>query len=175
MQYIYTENSDEPLARVDSHGQHAEIYWYHTELNGLPESVTDSNGDTIRRWSRSLRVSVPVAWDTPQNLPFQGSTWTTKRACTTTPSAATTRRADATRRWIRLVCWVALKPIPIVVDPLGWVDPLGLLPCAKKIHALRTGGKNTIVEVRTKRKRMSYYTLHFPVIRRSRELCRKMP
>ncbi|XDK46752.1 Hypothetical protein ABZS17D1_00223 [Kosakonia cowanii] len=77
VQYIYTENSYEPLARVDSHGEHAEIFWYHTELNGLPDSVTDSNGDTVWRgastaWGRSLRESTPVEWDTPQNLRFQG-------------------------------------------------------------------------------------------------------
>ena len=30
VQYIYTENSYKPLARVDSHGEHAETFWYHT-------------------------------------------------------------------------------------------------------------------------------------------------
>nr|WP_313353448.1 RHS repeat-associated core domain-containing protein [Kosakonia cowanii] len=77
VQYIYTENSYEPLARVDSHSEHADIFWYHTELNGLPDSVTDSNGDTVWRgastaWGRSLRESTPVEWDTLQNLRFQG-------------------------------------------------------------------------------------------------------
>ncbi|MGF6566191.1 YD repeat-containing protein [Kosakonia cowanii] len=72
---LYTDNSYEPLARVDSHGEHADIFWYHTELNGLPDSVTDSNGDTVWRgastaWGRSLRESTPVNWDTPQNLRF---------------------------------------------------------------------------------------------------------
>jgi len=106
VQYIYTENSYEPLARVDSHGEHADIFWYHTELNGLPDSVTDSNGDTVWRgassaWGRSLRESTPVNWDTPQNLRFRISTWTAKPACTTTPFATTTRRAGVTPRWIR--------------------------------------------------------------------------
>jgi len=77
VQYIHTENSYEPLARVDSHGEHADIFWYHTELNGLTDSVTDSNGDTVWRgastaWGRSLRESTPVEWDTPQNLRFLG-------------------------------------------------------------------------------------------------------
>ncbi|MBS5775888.1 MAG: RHS domain-containing protein, partial [Enterobacter cloacae] len=77
VQYIHTEDSYEPLARVDSHGEHADIFWYHTELNGLPDSVTDSNGDTVWRgassaWGRRLRESAPVEWDTPQNLRFQG-------------------------------------------------------------------------------------------------------
>ncbi|WP_326902769.1 RHS domain-containing protein [Kosakonia cowanii] len=92
VQYIHTETSYEPLARVDSHGEHADIFWYHTELNGLPDSVTDSNGDTVWRgassaWGRSLRESTPVNWDTPQNLRFRISTWTAKPACTTTPFA----------------------------------------------------------------------------------------
>ncbi|WP_071531963.1 RHS domain-containing protein [Kosakonia radicincitans] len=29
--------------------QYAEIYWYHSEINGLPQSVTDSNGDIVWR------------------------------------------------------------------------------------------------------------------------------
>ncbi|WP_156884902.1 hypothetical protein [Kosakonia cowanii] len=33
VQYIYTENSYEPLARVDSHGKHTETFWYHTARN----------------------------------------------------------------------------------------------------------------------------------------------
>lgn len=40
VQYVNTEGSYEPLARVDSVFDDCEIYWYHTELNGLPEWVT---------------------------------------------------------------------------------------------------------------------------------------
>ncbi len=47
VQYVYTENSYEPLARIDSRQQHAEMYWYHTEINGLPEKVTDSHGEIV--------------------------------------------------------------------------------------------------------------------------------
>ncbi|WP_160030655.1 hypothetical protein [Serratia rhizosphaerae] len=36
-QYLYKEDSYEPLARVDRHGDSSEVYWYHSELNGLPE------------------------------------------------------------------------------------------------------------------------------------------
>ncbi|ANR79226.1 hypothetical protein BBB57_13725 [Kosakonia sacchari] len=77
VQYIYTENSYEPLARVDSRGEHAEVYWYHTELNGLPEKVTDSSGDIIWQgvsttWGRSERENSTADWDVPQNLRFQG-------------------------------------------------------------------------------------------------------
>ncbi|WP_455915963.1 hypothetical protein [Pantoea agglomerans] len=34
-QYLYSEGSWEPLARVDSIGKQSDIFWYHTELNGL--------------------------------------------------------------------------------------------------------------------------------------------
>jgi len=131
VQYIYTENSYEPLARVDSHGEHADIFWYHTELNGLPDSVTDSNGDTVWRgastaWGRSLRESTPVEWDTPQNLRFQGQYLDRETGL----HYNTFRYYDPAGG-----CYTQMDPIGLagglntytyVVDPLGWVDPLGL-------------------------------------------------
>ena len=33
VQYIHVENSYEPLARVDSYGEHTETFWYHTAKN----------------------------------------------------------------------------------------------------------------------------------------------
>ncbi|EPZ5287532.1 RHS repeat-associated core domain-containing protein [Cronobacter dublinensis] len=77
VQYVYTEGSYEPLARVDSVFDDCEIYWYHTELNGLPERVTDVDGQTVWRgqfstWGKTEReLSVPQ-WQVPQNLRFQG-------------------------------------------------------------------------------------------------------
>jgi len=131
VQYIYTENSYEPLARVDSHGEHADIFWYHTELNGLPDSVTDSNGETVWRgastaWGRSLRESTPVTWDTPQNLRFQGQYLDRETGL----HYNTFRYYDPAGG-----CYTQMDPIGLagglntytyVVDPLGWVDPLGL-------------------------------------------------
>ncbi|EOE5495783.1 DUF6707 family protein [Cronobacter turicensis] len=49
VQYVYTEGSYDPLARADSVFDDCEIYWYHTELNGLPERVTDADGQTVWR------------------------------------------------------------------------------------------------------------------------------
>jgi len=131
VQYIYSENSFEPLARVDSHGEYADIFWYHTELNGLPDSVTDSNGDTIWRgastaWGRSLRESTPVNWDTPQNLRFQGQYLDRETGL----HYNTFRYYDPAAG-----CYTQMDPIGLlgglntytyVVDPLVWVDPLGL-------------------------------------------------
>ncbi|WP_370569236.1 RHS repeat-associated core domain-containing protein [Kosakonia sp. S58] len=132
VQYIHTENSYEPLARVDSHGEHADIFWYHTELNGLPDSVTDSNGETVWRgassaWGRSLRESTPVNWYTPQNLRFQGQYLDRETGL----HYNTFRYYDPAGG-----CYTQMDPIGLagglntytyVVDPLGWVDPLGLM------------------------------------------------
>ena len=108
VQYIYTENSYEPLARVDNHGEHADIFWYHTELNGLPDSVTDSkatpSGAPLPPRGAAACGKAHRSHGTPRRTcASRASTWTVKRACTTTPSATTTPRAGVTRRWIRLV------------------------------------------------------------------------
>jgi len=131
VQYIYTENSDEPLARVDSHGEHADIFWYHTELNGLPDSVTDSNGDTVWRgtssaWGRSLRESTPVNWDTPQNLRFQGQYLDRETGL----HYNTFRYYDPAGG-----CYTQMDPIGLnggtnlyqyAPNPIKWIDSLGL-------------------------------------------------
>ncbi|WP_198219290.1 MULTISPECIES: RHS domain-containing protein, partial [unclassified Snodgrassella] len=41
--YLYTdEGSYEPLARIDRNGnQEQHIYYFHTDLNGMPEELTD--------------------------------------------------------------------------------------------------------------------------------------
>uniref|UniRef100_UPI00374DACD6 RHS domain-containing protein n=1 Tax=Cronobacter dublinensis TaxID=413497 RepID=UPI00374DACD6 len=39
--------SYEPLGRVNRVFENCEIYWYHTELNRLPERVTDADGLTV--------------------------------------------------------------------------------------------------------------------------------
>mgnify|MGYP000968371180 CR=1 FL=1 len=116
----------------DSHGEHADIFWYHTELNGLPDSVTDSNGDTVWRgastaWGRSLRESTPVTRDTPQNLRFQGQYLDRETGL----HYNTFRYYDPAGG-----CYTQMDPIGLagglntytyVVDPLAWVDPLGLV------------------------------------------------
>ena len=135
VQYIYTENSYEPLARVDSHGEHTDIFWYHTELNGLPDSVTDSNGDTVWRgassaWGRRLRESTPVEWDTPQNLRFQGQYLDRETGL----HYNTFRYYDPAAG-----CYTQMDPIGLlgginlyqyVSNPLNWMDPVGLSGCA---------------------------------------------
>ncbi|APG20394.1 type IV secretion protein Rhs [Kosakonia radicincitans] len=134
VQYIYTENSYEPLARVDSRQQYAEIYWYHSEINGLPQSVTDSNGDIVWRgafsaWGRTERENDALRWDTPQNLRFQGQYLDRETGL----HYNTFRYYDPTGG-----CYAQMDPIGLlgglntytyVGDPLAWIDPLGLSSC----------------------------------------------
>ncbi|UXY11199.1 DUF6531 domain-containing protein [Kosakonia sp. ML.JS2a] len=131
VQYVYTENSYEPLARIDSRQQHAEMYWYHTEINGLPEKVTDSRGEVVwhgtsTAWGRSQHESVHAEWDVPQNLRFQGQYLDRETGL----HYNTFRYYDPTGG-----CYTQMDPIGLqgglntytyVIDPLGWVDPLGL-------------------------------------------------
>ncbi len=48
-QYLYSEGSWEPLARVDSIGEQSDIFWYHTGLNGLPQRMTNEQGEVVWR------------------------------------------------------------------------------------------------------------------------------
>ena len=75
--YLYTdEGSYEPLARIDRNGnQEQHIYYFHTDLNGLPEELTDKAGEIV--WECSYQL-----WGKPiqeiahreiqQNLRYQG-------------------------------------------------------------------------------------------------------
>jgi len=136
VQYVYEENSYSPLARVDSTGDVAEIYWYHAELNGLPERMTDADGETVWRgaftaWGRTLRESARGGWRGQQNLRFQGQYLDRETGL----HYNTLRYYDA---WGG--CYTQVDPIGLagglntygyVVDPLVWVDPLGL--CSLKL------------------------------------------
>ncbi|WP_202984056.1 RHS domain-containing protein [Snodgrassella sp. ESL0323] len=54
--YLYTgEGSYEPLARIDRNGnQEQHIYYFHTDLNGMPEELTDEAGEIV--WECSYQL-----------------------------------------------------------------------------------------------------------------------
>ncbi len=54
-QYIYGEGSWVPLARVDSIREQSDIFWYHTELNGLPQRMINEQGEVVWRGRFSTR------------------------------------------------------------------------------------------------------------------------
>ncbi|WP_370577826.1 RHS repeat domain-containing protein [Snodgrassella alvi] len=75
--YLYTdEGSYEPLARIDRNGnQEQHIYYFHTDLNGIPEELTDANGKILWECSFQLwgkRIHEIEHESVEQNLRYQG-------------------------------------------------------------------------------------------------------
>ena len=75
--YIYTDqNSYEPLARIDTDGnQEQHIRYFHTDLNGCPEELTDANGKILWECSFQLwgkRIHEIEHEPIEQNLRHQG-------------------------------------------------------------------------------------------------------
>ncbi len=140
VQYVYTEGSYEPLARVDSVFDDCEIYWYHTELNGLPERVTDADGQTVWRgqfstWGETEReLSVPQ-WQVPQNLRFQGQYLDRESGLHYNLFRYYDPVAGRYAQMDPIGLAGGLNTYSYVGDPLTWVDPWGLEPC---IHFNKT-------------------------------------
>ncbi|PIT13102.1 RHS repeat domain-containing protein [Snodgrassella alvi] len=75
--YIYTDqNSYEPLARIDKRGNEPErVMYFHTDLNGCPEELTDANGKILWECSFQLwgkRIHEIEHEPIEQNLRYQG-------------------------------------------------------------------------------------------------------
>ena len=75
--YLYTdEGSYEPLARIDRNGnQEQHIYYFHTDLNGMPEELTDEAGEIVWECSYQLwgkPVQEIAHREIQQNLRYQG-------------------------------------------------------------------------------------------------------
>ncbi|MCO6518364.1 RHS repeat-associated core domain-containing protein [Snodgrassella sp.] len=75
--YIYTDqNSYEPLARIDKRGNDPErVMYFHTDLNGCPEELTDENGEILWECSFQLwgkRIHEIEHESVEQNLRYQG-------------------------------------------------------------------------------------------------------
>ncbi|NUF09148.1 Rhs-family protein [Snodgrassella sp. ESL0324] len=75
--YLYTgEGSYEPLARIDRTGnQEQHIYYFHTDLNGMPEELTDEAGEIVWECSYQLwgkPVQETAHREIQQNLRYQG-------------------------------------------------------------------------------------------------------
>ena len=75
--YLYTDQySYEPLARIDRNGnQEQHIYYFHTDLNGMPEELTDETGEIVwecsyQLWGKPIQEIAHT--DIQQNLRYQG-------------------------------------------------------------------------------------------------------
>ncbi|KDP98526.1 type VI secretion system tip protein TssI/VgrG [Cronobacter sakazakii] len=136
VQYVYTEGSYEPLARVDSVFDDCEIYWYHTELNGLPERVTDADGQTVWRgqfstWGETEReLSVPQ-WQVPQNLRFQGQYLDRESGLHYNLFRYYDPVAGRYTQMDPIGLAGGINTYSYVGDPLTIIDPLGLAPWEK--------------------------------------------
>nr|WP_085166099.1 RHS repeat-associated core domain-containing protein [Gilliamella bombi] len=74
--YIYTDqNNYEPLARIDKRGNDPErVMYFHTDLNGCPEELTDANGEILWECSFQLwgkRIHEIEHESVEQNLRYQ--------------------------------------------------------------------------------------------------------
>ncbi|UQB79024.1 RHS domain-containing protein [Pseudomonas shirazica] len=76
--FIYANtNGYEPLARIDGSSSQEDIHYFHTNLAGLPEQLTDSNGDITWRsdyhgWGKTHGEWHRLAERRQQNLRHQG-------------------------------------------------------------------------------------------------------
>ncbi|WP_370577459.1 RHS repeat-associated core domain-containing protein [Snodgrassella alvi] len=75
--YLYTdEGSYEPLARIDRNGnQEQHIYYFHTDLNGMPEELTDEAGEIVwecsyQLWGKPIQEIAHT--EIQQNQRYQG-------------------------------------------------------------------------------------------------------
>ncbi|SEL30634.1 RHS repeat-associated core domain-containing protein [Kosakonia sacchari] len=75
--YVYSDQeSYDPLARIDGISD-PEIYWFHNQPNGLPERLTDAEGELRweaqnSAWGKLLRETPLQAPEYAQNLRMQG-------------------------------------------------------------------------------------------------------
>ncbi|WP_434654363.1 PAAR/RHS domain-containing protein [Pseudomonas sp. R3-56] len=75
--YLYEDDGYEPLARVDGSGPLQKIRYYHNDLNGLPEQLTEADGHSVwqatyRVWGNTLEEVREPYYIEEQNLRFQG-------------------------------------------------------------------------------------------------------
>lgn len=76
--YLYTDaDSYEPLARINGKAGQEQIHYFHTSLAGLPEQLTDEDGNSVWHSEYALWGNSRDEWHTPksqtnQNLRYQG-------------------------------------------------------------------------------------------------------
>lgn len=165
--YIYQDYGYEPLARVDGTGPLQKIRYYHNDLNGLPEQLTEADGHdvwhaTYQVWGNTREEVREAYFLEEQNLRFQGQYLDRE-----------TGLHFNTLRFYDPDVGRFTTPDPIGLEgglntyayspnPLMWSDPLGLAPCAKKVEALRNGPQKTVVKVKTKKEANELLAEAFP-------------
>ncbi|EBC4075752.1 RHS repeat-associated core domain-containing protein, partial [Salmonella enterica] len=130
--YIYSDQgSHEPLARVDraAPGEADEVLYYHTDVNGAPEEMTDGGGNIV--WEAGYQVWGNLTHEketrpVQQNLRFQGQYLDRETGLHYNlyrfydPDIGKFISGDpiSLRGGINLYAYAQ--------NPLSWIDPLGL-------------------------------------------------
>jgi RHS repeat-associated protein len=124
-EYVYYPGTFEPLAVIDGDGQ---VYYYHNDVNGLPQELTRPNGDIV--WSATYdalgRVEKLLVNEVTQPLRLQGQYFDEEtRLC-----------YNRYRYFDPATCsFISQDPIGLsggenvyayAPNVWGWVDPLGL-------------------------------------------------
>ncbi|MNO90922.1 putative deoxyribonuclease RhsC [compost metagenome] len=130
--YVYANSSSyEPIARIEGKPTKEKIQYYHTNLAGLPEQLTDEHGLTLWRSDYHGRGSTRDEWHDPrhgreQNLRHQGQYLDRETGL----HYNTFRYYDPD-----VGCFTQVDPVGLVgglnffqyaPNPLSWIDPLGL-------------------------------------------------
>ncbi|MFV3406735.1 RHS repeat-associated core domain-containing protein [Pseudomonas sp. NY15463] len=134
--YVYAEpERHEPLARIDGMPGQEVLHFFHTNLAGLPEQLTDENGDTVWHSDYLLWGKSREEWHCPgqnrqQNLRMQGQYldretglhYNTFRYYD--PDIGRFTQPDP------LGLEGSLNLYAYAPNPLSWIDPLGLSECS---------------------------------------------
>ncbi|WP_395858978.1 RHS repeat-associated core domain-containing protein [Affinibrenneria salicis] len=139
IRYLCSEDSYEPLARVDHRAGRDTVYYFHT---GLPLGMTDEQGDTVWRgrfsdWGETEYESHPGRLNGPQNLRFQGQYLDRETGLHYNllryydPQYGRFTQPDP----IGLLG--GLNNYAYAPNPLTWIDPLGLAGCTVKMQPYR--------------------------------------
>jgi RHS repeat-associated protein len=153
--YLYADGGHEPLARVDGIGPQQKIRHYHNDPNGLPEHLTDNDGQTVwharyQVWGNTREETRHPSFNQEQNLRFQGQYldretglhYNTFRFYDPDVGRFTTPDPIGLLGGLNLYQYAP--------NPIGWVDPWGLAACPRKIEQLRNGPQKTTVNVKSK-------------------------
>ncbi len=131
--YLYEDSGYQPLARVDGVGTLSKVRYYHNDLNGLPELLTESNGHALwqasyRVWGNTVEEIREPYYIEEQNLRFQGQyfdretglNYNTFRFYDPDIGRFTTPDPIGLAGGINLYQYAK--------NPVGYIDPLGLTP-----------------------------------------------
>ena len=138
--FVDAHGGHEPLARVDGSGALQKIRYYHNDLNGLPEQLTEADGHTVWQaryqvWGNTAEEVREPYFIEEQNLRFQGQYldretglhYNTFRFYDPDVGRFTTPDPIGLAGGINLYAYAP--------NPVGWVDPLGWKPCFRDTKA----------------------------------------